>query len=231
MSSAPTQLAGLNYTPATTDGEVYEAMSLVYRAYREIGIIPRNQAGIHTSSHLQTNRSLTVCGRIGPLCVSTISAYLDDPDHGLPLDKVYPEKLDKLRGDGASLLEVGLFADRRMADDKRSFGALLSLIGYAVYFGVHQNVTHAVIGVHPRHAPFYSRGLGFQYVGEEKSYSTLEDAPVVLMHLDWNAARTAGKPGRGVKHCLAHPTSAEWYAELFAKLDADPDAAFTRRIA
>lgn len=205
---------GLHFAPARTPEDAHEAERLVYDAYHRIGIVAPNARRTHKASHIDTNDSVTILGRIGGLCCSTLSAYVDHPEHGLPLDPIYPEEMAKMRNAGQRLIEVGMFADRRVEFD-RSLYALLDLIRYATYFGVHRGATHAVIGVHPHHTKFYAKGLGFDFLGEEKHYGLLNQAPVVLMGLDWEAARerVASKPAapRGLKHLLEHAVDAAWY--------------------
>ena len=41
-----------------------------------------------------------------------------------------------------------------------------------------------IIEVHPRHAGFYKRMLGFTEIGGEKACPRVNDAPAVLLHLD-----------------------------------------------
>lgn len=206
---------GLRFTPAQTDAQAHEAQGLVYEAYRRIGIIAENDQLTYKAPQLDTNDSVTILGCIADVCVSTLSAYLDHPRHGLPLDPIYPDELAAMRRDGQKLIEVGMFADRRAGFD-RSLYALLDLIRYATYFGVHRGATHAVIGVHPHHTKFYAKGLGFDFLGAEKHYGPLNEAPVVLMGLDWQAAQqrvaAARKTPRGLQHILENPVDRGWYA-------------------
>src|SRR5690606_13047267 len=131
------------------------------------------------------------------------SSYLDS-SRGLPLDRCYGQELNALRRERRSLLEVGLFADRR-EQVNRSLDSLLELMRYAFYFGVHTNTDDLMIGVHPRHAPFYVRRIGFEVAGPEKAYATVRDHPAVLLRLDLKDAQQRARTPRGLRYFLDRP--------------------------
>jgi hypothetical protein len=195
MFAKPT---GMTFEVAGTAEQAVAAWRVVHQTYRRAGLIHANAQGIHLLPHAATNDAVVARGCVEGLCVSTLSAYVDDPDHGLPLDSVYRPELDRLREDGHRLLELGLFADRRAHLD-RSFHALLELMRLTTWFGLHRGCTHAVIGVHPHHAPFYRRMLGFEASGDPTTYDVVNDHPVVLLTLDWQAQTTRRRVPRGLR--------------------------------
>ena len=206
---------GLAFAAAQTLAEVVDAWTLVYRSYLQAGLIRSNPWRLHTVPQAIQPRAAVICGRIGELMVSTISGYVDQPDGaGLPLDAVYPDQLAELRREGRQLLEIGLFADRR-EHIERSIEALLELMRRVTYFGVTLGCTDGVVGVHPRHAPFYERLLGFERIGEEKTYSLVKDNPVVLLRLDWDGKISLPKPPRGLRYFRDNPISLEAFAQRF----------------
>ena len=178
---------------ASTLGHVLEAWRVLYEAYLRAGYISPNVHQLHTVPEAVGPHALVLLGRSHGHVISTISAIGDSPA-GLPLDKAYPEELAAMRRQGGRLLEIGLFGDRRdirTAAD-RSFTSVFELMRYTFFFGLHTGVTDFLCGIPPRRAPLYARCFGFRPVGEVKSYRTVEDNPVVLMH-----ART--------DHLLRHP--------------------------
>lgn len=205
----PRPLPGLRYDVARSLDDVIEAWRLVYAVYRRAGLIDRNAAELHCVPHAIGTDSVVAIGRIESLVVNTLSAYHDGPQ-GLPLDSVYRRELDWLRRQGRSLIEVGLFADRR-EHLYRSIEAVMSLMRLSTYFGVHTGATDAVIGVHPHHAAFYCRMLGFTQIGDEKSYETVNHKPVVLLHLNWVEATSAVKPCRGIRQFVENPVETGYF--------------------
>src|SRR4051812_40286455 len=133
--------SGLNFYVARTLEDVLEAWQLVYIAYRRAELIDANPFELHTMREAVGPQTLVVTGCLGPLSVSTLSVYLDNPA-GLPLDSVYREQLAGLGGNGRRVMEVGLFGDRR-DHMNRSAEGLFELMRFAFFYGMHNGVDDA----------------------------------------------------------------------------------------
>ena len=181
------------FSVARSLGEVIEAWSLLYETYLDVDFISPNRFGVHTVPQAIGSHTAVVRCRVGRTTIGTISCINDTP-LGLPLDEVYGPELDTLRGQGRRLAEIGLFAERSEAlpppppgqdgsdeGGKPGGGIMLDLLRYAFYFAVFSNATDIVCGIPPRRAKLYQRAMGFEPIGEVKSYSTVEDNPVVLL--------------------------------------------------
>jgi hypothetical protein len=179
----------LNYYVARTMDDVLEAWQLVYMAYRRAELIDTNPFELHTIPQAIGPQTVVITGCLGPMAGTTLSAYVDNPA-GLPLDSVYPDELGALRKQGRKLMEVGLFGDRRDHLVRSSEG-LFDLMRFAFYYGVHTGCDDAIIGIHPRHAPFYQRFFALEQIGAARSYATVKNNPVVLLRLDFRAKRDA----------------------------------------
>lgn len=174
------QLAkGMAIRVASDHRVVTEAWRTVYYAYRRTDLIGANPHRVYTALEALGPQTAVICGCVGPLVVSTLTATADS-DAGLRLDHVYPEQLQTLRESGRRLMEVGLFADRRK-NFERSTESLFFLSHYAFQYGIYQNSTDVLIGVHPRHANFYIRSLGFESFGSPRPHSNMNDQPVTLL--------------------------------------------------
>ena len=206
---------GLEFKVAQTVQDVSEAWQLVYYSYLRARLIKPNPACTHTVPQaMLADKSIVICGRIEQVTVSTMSAYHDDGEHGLPLDTVYADELNRLRDSGRRLVEIGLFADRR-EKIQRSMEALLELMRWTTYFGVHGGATDAIIGVHPHHAAFYTRLLGFDAIGETRSYETVNGAPVMLLRLDWYERIKQSSLPKALAHILANPVTPEEFEHRY----------------
>jgi hypothetical protein len=183
----------LNYYVARTLDDVMEAWQLVYMAYRRAELIDSNPFELHTIPQAVGPQTVVITGCLGPMPSTTLSAYVDSPA-GLPLDSVYPEELGGLRKQGRRLMEVGLFGDRRDHLVRSSEG-LFDLMRFAFYYGTHSNCDDAIIGIHPRHAPFYQRFFALEQIGAARAYATVKNNPVVLLRLDFRAKRDAMPKG------------------------------------
>ena len=204
---------GLHFDVARSIEDVIDAWGLVYIAYRRIGLIDPNPYELHTTPQAVGPQTAVMIARLGPVATGTLSAILDNPG-GLPLDSVYARELNDLRSQDRKLMELGLFADRR-EDLARSFGAILEMMRLATYYGRHSGATDAVIGVHPRHARFYKRYLSFDVAGPETTYSTVNDRPVVLLRLDWNAKLKLSPMPPGVEYIAKNPLPPEAFAHRY----------------
>ena len=207
------QHPGLGFDVARDADSVIDAWGLVYRAYLSAGLIHSNQSKIHTVTQSIQQDTAVIVGRIGEMAVSTISAYMDGPK-GLPLDAVYHEELSALRRSGRKLAEFGLFADRRQ-HLFRSIDALLELIRYATYFALSCDATDGVIGVHPHHANFYTRLIGFEPAGDVKEYETVKNNPVTLLRIDWGKVKAMAKPPRGMRYLTANVVEPDFFADRY----------------
>ena len=203
---------GLTFRPASSLQEVVEAWTLVYRSYLRSGLVRTNRWKLHTVPHAIQSHSVVICGHIQGLAVSTLSAYFDQRGGmGLPADEIYPNEVRALRDEGRRLMEIGLFADRR-EHIQRSVEALLELMRHVCYFGANFGATDGLIRVQPRHAPFYTRLLGFDQIGAEKPHPTVEGRATVLLHLDGYAKIEGDDLPRGLRHFKRSPLGAEAFA-------------------
>jgi len=189
----PRRRSTLNYFVARTLDDVLEAWNLVYLAYRRAELIDANPFELHAIPQAIGPQSVVITGCLGPMAGTTLSAYVDNPG-GLPLDSVYPDELADLRKQGRKLMEVGLFGDRR--DHLiRSADSLFDLMRFAYYYGIHSNCDDAIIGIHPRHAPFYQRFFALEPIGAVRDYATVKNNPVVLLRLNFRAKRDSMPKG------------------------------------
>lgn len=211
-SASSGQQSGLNFFVASTLEEVQEAWSLVYQSYLRDDLIDANPHEIHTTEQAAGPRTAVVLACLGPLLVGTLSVYADE-NQGLPLDSVYHREIDALRQCG-SVMEIGMFADRR-EQMNRSADGLFELMRFAFYFSMHMRIDNAIIGVHPRHAPFYMRLLGFQRLGAVRSYPTVKDRAVVLLGVNVKQAIAMDPLPRGVRHFIASPLRPDVFSGRF----------------
>jgi hypothetical protein len=136
-------------------------------------------------------RTVVFVARAASGVVGTLS-LLGDSARGLPADALYGSELAALRGGGRRLAEVSALA---VAPGWRGtplplMRPLVQLVGiYARDVG---HVDELCIAVHPRHAAFYERRLGFVRFGAEKPYGAVNGAPAVGLRLDLRRPPLAG---------------------------------------
>lgn len=104
-----------------------------------------------------------------------------DQTQGLLAEARYTEEISALRARGARICEITRLAIDSRTGSKEILAALFQL-GH-IHSRQIRRMTDAVIEVHPRHAAFYARMLGFSRIGDETICPRV-NAPAVLMHID-----------------------------------------------
>jgi hypothetical protein len=175
----------LNYQIAGTRKERLAAFQLVYREYLNAELIAPNAVGVRvTPYHLLPTTNVFVAARQRrTACTVTL---IGDGPLGLPMESVYPELVEERRARGLYVGEVSCLAFESMPINQflLVFLQLTRLMAqYARRYGMDQ----LLIAVHPQHARFYRRFMGFEQVGPLKAYSSVRDAPAVACCLDFGA--------------------------------------------
>jgi len=148
---------------------------LIERMYEWRGLAP-----VDTDLHATRPDRITLVASDEHEIFGTVTLGLDGRD-GILADALYPEELDRLRSRGARLCELTRLAMDTHHNAKEVLGALLHLV--YIHGRLIHGVTDVVIEVHPRHAGFYQRMIGFSYIGEERICPRV-NAPAVLLHLE-----------------------------------------------
>ncbi len=117
--------------------------------------------------------------------LGTVSIVVDEK-WGLPLDEIFKIEADGLRAFGEKCAEVARLAVNRQAGDffgidqrKIQMSISLSLFKMVFYCAKARNIDILCITINPKHENFYE-ALGFESVGEMKSYDTVNGAPALL---------------------------------------------------
>lgn len=218
-ASVGSACSGLRYGVAQTLEQATAAWELVYRCYLRAGLIDANAEQIHTLGRVVGPDTAVVCGAIDRLIVSTLSVCLDRPD-GLPSDSLFGDEIGALRRKGGTVFEMGLFADRRERLF-RSVDALLELMRYAMYFGVHHQFTDALYAAHPDQASMLGHLFGFEVISGVKPDPRRNHHPTVLLRLNWPARSQADPLPGGLEYFLAQPVGVASYSHRF---DFSPQA-------
>jgi len=191
---------GLSFMPATSLEAVQEAWELVYDRYVDKGLITPNRAGLHLAPQALSSRTLVVCCKCQGVTVSTMTA-IPDAGNGVPLDSVYAPTLNRLRDQGRTFTEVGLFADRR-EQSVRSAAALFDLMRWVYWYAYHRGSDEVIIGVHPAHARFYERCFGAISFDKLTVYPTVNNHPVLPMRLDVRGVMELPALPRGIQYFM-----------------------------
>lgn len=163
--------------------------SLVERMYGSRGLHV-----YHAVQDLHPSRAILVACR-GEHLFGTLTLGLDSKA-GLLADTLYHPQIDAVRAKGRKVCEVTRLAIDPEYGSHDVMASIFQLV-YVMSRLIH-GMTDLFIEVHPRHAGFYRRMLGYKIAGPEKICPRV-GAPAVLLHLpleyaDAQLRQFAGKP-------------------------------------
>lgn len=150
---------------------------LVTRMYRSRGYAVDDTAPGRTASG---GSAVTLAALRGNTTVGTLSVNVSE-GWALNAEVLYEKEIAPYRALGRRVCE---FTRLAMQMNESSKEALAALFHAGYIFGHHVlRANDLFIEVHPRHAPFYLRKLGFARVGDERVCPRV-DAPALLLHKD-----------------------------------------------
>ena len=184
--------------------ELFSAFELVYHAYLRTGLVEENPYQMRVTGYQTLRTTDVLIAKETDRIACTVSVVRDGA-LGLPMAALYQEQVDERREMGISLAEVSCLAHDSERDG--SFPMVVKLMSLVAQLAKARDVDQLLIAVHPRHSRFYSRFLGFEVIGAEKSYDVVKDNPAVAMMLDLN--RLVVSHPRGYKTLFGNPLPSE----------------------
>jgi hypothetical protein len=160
------------------------AFHLVYRRYREAGLIESNPFKIRvTPFHLEPTTTVFV-GRDEHVVHCTVT-LVQDGCLGLPMETIFPEEVGQRRSQGLSLAEVSCLSFRGGLSCSESWSLFLGLNRLLAQFARRHGVDALLIAIHPRHLPIYQRMMGFVQIGGARTYPSVCNNPAVACSLEF----------------------------------------------
>ena len=167
---------------ATARDEVLGALQLVHDEYVRSGLSLPTDSGLRVTRYHLLNTTEVLVGLVDDQVACTLS-LVRDSRFGLPMESIYRREVNVRRRLGKSVAEVSCLADRR-ADAERTLTVMFRVMALVAQAATHRGVDELLIAIHPHHAKFYERFLGFERIGDLKYYSTVRGNPAVAMTLD-----------------------------------------------
>lgn len=185
------------------------AFKLIYDAYVRSGLgVPNPHRMRVTPYHLLASTTIFTAqltnGPEAGQVFSTVS-LVGDGEHGLPLERIYPTEVAERRAQGLRLGEVSCLADRR-SDFRRFFPVFCALNRWMIQFARAQGMDQVLVAVHPKHARFYTRNMGFEVIGGLTNYPSVCNRPAVALCFDF--ARNDREPFPYYDRFFSEPLSA-----------------------
>tara|TARA_R110002049_G_scaffold285698_3_gene466865 strand:+ start:8580 stop:9395 length:816 start_codon:yes stop_codon:yes gene_type:complete len=186
-SAGPCNFAAdsLTYKVAETRSERQKAFHLVYDVYRQAGLMSENASKMRVTKHHLLETTDVLIARKESDVLFTISSIRDGA-YGLPLEQIFPDEVDAMRGEGLNLAEVSCVASKVPTSSKKlRFEILVKMMSIMAQQAQRNRVDRLLLAVHPRHAKVYQRLFGCKILSGEKSYAAVEDNPAVLCSHDF----------------------------------------------
>ncbi len=165
--------------PAESRWDYCEAFQLVYQRYLSAGLIRPNLVGVRIApQQLQPGCRVIVAEKAGRV-VGTVS-LVDGERAKLPVEQLFSQSVELLRANGIRLTEIGCLA---AIDDSGRFPSpvYLALTRAAISYARLGAVDRLIVTVHPRHAKFYERAMGFVRLSDELPYDLVNGQPAVCL--------------------------------------------------
>lgn len=168
---------------AATRDEFEQAFRLLARRYQGRGYEEPSPKLFRFTPYHVLPETVTFVAKHGAAVVATLSLVPDTALLGLPLEGIFGPEVALLRREGRRLAEVTSLADQDLGPREflRVFTALIRLM---FQHHVQRGGDSWVITIHPRHARFYRKALGFVPLGPRRSYPSVRDHPAEAYLLD-----------------------------------------------
>ena len=174
---------GAAVTRATGVEDLLAAYRLVHDAFVERGYIHRQNNGLRMRAFEALPSTATFVAKAEGEVVGVQSLAMDDPQLGLPSDGAFKAEIDAFRGDGRLVCEA---TNEAIAPDWRRTSVPTELMRCCFAHALAKGCTDLITTVSPGHARFYEL-LGFEQIGEVRSYSKEIEDPVVVVRFDLSA--------------------------------------------
>lgn len=180
---APTPTASpVHYKIAENQRERAAAYRLCHEAYVRAGLMLPNRSQMRILPHHLLATSVVFIAVQDDEVISTVS-LIGDGQLGLPMECAYGGEVAELRSPSRWLGEIS-----SLASDPRQprchWDLLCNLTRLMAQYAQRHGLEYLLAAVHPKHARFYQRFLGFDRVGEPRSYPAARHRPSVALLLD-----------------------------------------------
>lgn len=159
------------------------AFRLIHDSYVRSGLDEPNAYGLRVTPYHLLDATTVFVATLDGLVISTVSLVADG-ELGLPAEVMYRPQIDERRRQGLCLAEVTCLADRRKHIE-RFIDVFSSLTRLMAQHARSRGIDELIAAVHPRHAPFYVRYLGFEQFAGVSTCPHVNNRPAVGLALSF----------------------------------------------
>lgn len=171
---------------AETKANKIKAYSLIYHEYFKKGYVAAHHSKMWYSKYDALPSTYTIVAKEGHDVVGCLTV-VKDSQMSLPANDIYQSELSPLQKSHqiSEIISLGLDSSRKT--ESVVLAKILDL-SYIIAKEVHFS-NGFIITVNPRHQFFYKRKLLFKKIGHEKSFKKVQQAPAVLLHIDFKTIK------------------------------------------
>jgi hypothetical protein len=167
---------------ARTSADFAAACHLVHVAYSRAGLESSDSPELRITDHQLLDSTDVFVARQHGEVIATLSLVADST-YGLPMESMYRRDIADLRRTGTELAEVGCLADRPGLNPRLAMEAFFALTRFMAQRARWRAIDTLVAAVHPRHARFYTRMLGFKPIGSQTTCPYAAGHPAIAVKL------------------------------------------------
>lgn len=179
-SSSPRPCDAVTYRTARDRADLIGAFKLLQQRYAEAGLSSAQGPTMRVLPyHLWPETQMMIACQHDKV-IGSISLTRDGNREGVPMESTYGDTIRSLRAQGYRLGEVcSLSVDSpQRVSSGELFGQLTRLM---MFHARHVDLDYIVAVVHPRHAKFYQRAMGFKTIGGLTRYQQVGGQPGIAI--------------------------------------------------
>lgn len=156
-----------------------EAFRTLHESYLRAGLCEPQPSGMLVKPfHLWPETQIIICRSRGTVC-GTMSLVVGE-SRQLPLEPLFPAEVARERDEHGVVAELSSLAISGTRSDN-VHQRFLRLTSFAVEFARRRGARTLLATVHPRHARFYRRAMGFDQIGNVVPHEGVGGKPATLI--------------------------------------------------
>ena len=214
-----------SFSTARNRTDLLAAFTLLQQRYRQAGLATDDQDSLRIMPYHFCSATQIFIARTSKEVTGTVT-LVGESEQPLPMFQAYPELAWQLKRRCGRIGEVTSLA---ISSHRSSKGEIfLGLTRLLTFFARRHRLDHLVATVHPRHANFYRRAMGFEIIGDIKPCDSVGGSPGVAVVGSVNERHRYREPWRNLffegefdQYCLAAKPMSDVHAKYFFDLNLD----------
>ena len=213
------------FSTARNFADLFAAFTLLQQRYRQAGLASNDQRSLRIMPYHFCESTQVFVARTLKNVIGTVT-LVGESEQPLPMLQAYPELAWPLKRRCGRIGEITSLAISSHWSSKGE--TFLEVTRLLTFFARRHRLDHLVATVHPRHANFYRRAMGFEIIGDIKPCDSVGGSPGVAVVGSVNERHRYREPWRNLffegefdQYCLAAKPMSDVHAKYFFDLNLD----------